>query len=162
MEGRVGTLQRSRRSFRSYVAEEWLPNHLMELTTRQTYTYQRDRHILPTFGDLPMIEILPASVREWVRKLQTDGVKPPTIKFCMSVLSAIFTTRTQRPGHVLATLHGSEDSAGAQSPATDRQPRTVLRNPCHASQQRDPTARRDRRGNRFCAGASSPNYARAA
>jgi hypothetical protein len=64
----------------------------MELTTRQNYTYSLNRHIMPTFAGCRMIDILPADVREWVAKLQVDGVKPPTIRYAMTVLSAMFTT----------------------------------------------------------------------
>jgi integrase len=39
-----------------------------------------------------MIDIQPADVRDWVATLQTSGVKPPTIRYAMTVLSAIFTT----------------------------------------------------------------------
>src|SRR5437016_4095802 len=91
-EGRVGHLSRSRRRLGPYVEDEWLPNHVIELTTRQNYGYQLNRHILPFFADMPMVEILPAHVREWVAKLRADGVNPPTIRYCMAVLSAIFTT----------------------------------------------------------------------
>jgi site-specific recombinase XerD len=64
----------------------------MELTTRQNYTYSLNRHIMPTFAEFRMIDILPADVREWVAKLQVGGVQPPTIRYAMTVLSAIFTT----------------------------------------------------------------------
>jgi Phage integrase, N-terminal SAM-like domain len=67
-------------------------DHVMELTTRQNYTYSLNRHIMPTFAEFRMIDILPADVREWVAKLQIDGVNPPTIRYAMTVLSAIFTT----------------------------------------------------------------------
>ena len=39
-----------------------------------------------------MIEILPSHVREWVTKLDHDGVSPSSIKYCLTILSAIFTT----------------------------------------------------------------------
>ena len=91
-EGRVGDPRRGRQPFRRFVEDEWFPNHLIELTTRQSYSYELHRYILPTFGRLPMVTILPSHVREWVTKLQQDGVRPPTIRYCMTILSAIFTT----------------------------------------------------------------------
>jgi integrase len=91
-EGRVGDPRRGRQPFRRFVEDEWFPNHLIELTTRQSYSYELDRYILPTFGPLPMVTILPSHVREWVTKLQQDGVRPPTIRYCMTILSSIFTT----------------------------------------------------------------------
>jgi integrase len=78
--------------FRTYVEREWFPHHQVELTTRQNYSYVLERYILPAFGGHRMNEVLPADVREWVTRLKDDGVRPSTIKYCMSVLSAIFTT----------------------------------------------------------------------
>lgn len=91
-EGRGGQSHRGRQLFERYVEDTWLPNHVMELTTRQNYTYSLNRHIMPTFGSHRMVDILPADVRSWVAKLQVDGVRPPTIRYAMTVLSAIFTT----------------------------------------------------------------------
>jgi hypothetical protein len=48
--GRLGDPRRGRQTFRRYVTEEWLPNHVMEASTREAYTYQLGKHILPWFG----------------------------------------------------------------------------------------------------------------
>jgi hypothetical protein len=37
--GRVGDPGKGRQTFRRYVEETWLPNHEVEATTRQSYTY---------------------------------------------------------------------------------------------------------------------------
>ena len=91
-EGRAGDPKRGRQTCERYVREEWLPAHVMELRTRENYTYYLDRRIIPEFGPMRMVEILPAHVREWVAKLAREGVKPQAIRYCMVVLSAIFTT----------------------------------------------------------------------
>jgi integrase len=91
-EGRGGNSHRGRQLFERYVEDTWFPNHVMELTTRQNYTYSLNRHIMPTFAEFRMVDVLPADVREWVAKLQVDGVNPPTIRYAMTVLSSIFTT----------------------------------------------------------------------
>ena len=70
-EGRVGDPRRGRQSFRRYVEEEWLPNHVMEPSTREGYTYQIGKHIMPWFGRMKMVEILPSHVREWVTHSRT-------------------------------------------------------------------------------------------
>ena len=72
-EGRAGDPARGRQTFRRYVQNEWLPNHVMEATTREGYTYTIHAHIMDHFGDMKMIEILPSHVREWVGLLQTRG-----------------------------------------------------------------------------------------
>lgn len=91
-EGRLTDPRRGRQRFAQYVTETWLPNHVMEPTTRQGYTYQLQRHILPWFGHMRMIEIGPSHVREWITHLQASGMKPKTLVNIKNVLSAIFTT----------------------------------------------------------------------
>jgi len=91
-EGRAGDPRRGRQTFHDYVQGEWLPGHVMELRTRENYTYYLNRRIMPEFAPMRMAEILPSHVREWVAKLVRDGLKPPAIRYCMVILSAIFTT----------------------------------------------------------------------
>jgi integrase len=91
-KGRHTDSGRSRQQFARYVEDEWFPNHQIELTTRQNYRYVLDKHILPVFGGYKMIAILPADIRAWVASLKDAGVKPATVKHCLAVLSAIFTT----------------------------------------------------------------------
>ncbi|HXL92922.1 MAG TPA: site-specific integrase [Streptosporangiaceae bacterium] len=98
-EGRMSDPRRGRQTFRRYVTATWLPNHVMEASTREGYTYQIDRHIMPWFGGMKMIEILPSDVREWVThlsELKNDegkaAVSPTTIRNLKNMLSAIFTT----------------------------------------------------------------------
>ena len=38
-EGRVGDPRRGRQTLRKYVEERWLPNHVLEPTTREKYTF---------------------------------------------------------------------------------------------------------------------------
>ena len=38
-EGRMGNPSRGRQRFRTYVEQEWLPNHRMEARTGETYSY---------------------------------------------------------------------------------------------------------------------------
>ncbi|MEU5880068.1 site-specific integrase [Spirillospora sp. NPDC047279] len=78
--------------FHRYVEKEWFPNHVIELRTRENYDYELQRYILPWFGNMRMIDVLPIDVREWITHLTEDGANPPTIRYCMTVLSAIFTT----------------------------------------------------------------------
>jgi hypothetical protein len=48
-EGRVGDPARGRMIFWWYVEDIWLPNHQMEPSTREGYTYAIYRHIMPEF-----------------------------------------------------------------------------------------------------------------
>jgi integrase len=91
-EGRAGDPARGRQTFQHYVEHEWLPNHVMEASTREGYTYSIYAHIMDTFGSMKMIEILPSHVREWVTALTAEGMTPATLRSNKSILSAIFTT----------------------------------------------------------------------
>jgi integrase len=90
-ELRMGNPSRGRQRFRRYVLEEWLPKHEMEARTRENYTYYLGRHILPWFGSMRMIEVIPADVRAWITHLKREEVSAHVIRYCMTILSAIFT-----------------------------------------------------------------------
>ena len=91
-EGRLGDPRRGRQTFQRYVEGEWLPNHVIEVTTREGCTYSIGKHIMPWFGPLRMNQIMPADVREWVTHLTQTGVSPASIRTLKSILSAVFTT----------------------------------------------------------------------
>jgi integrase len=106
-EGRAGDPRRGRQTFERYVREEWLPNHVMEMRTRENYTLYLERVILPEFGPMRMVEILPSHVRDWVSKFQSGTIEmtprkkgqratisnsPSVIEYCVVILSAVFTT----------------------------------------------------------------------
>jgi integrase len=79
-------------SFSAYVNDQWFPNHILEPSTRESYRYCLDKHILPWFGTMKMRDILPAHVREWVTELMASGVTPAHIRHLKIILSAVFTT----------------------------------------------------------------------
>lgn len=91
-EGRAGDPRRQKQRFQRYVEEEWFPNHRLELRSRENYTYYLDRYIVPWFGPMRMIEIMPSHVREFVTDLERDNVPASSIALCLTILSAIFTT----------------------------------------------------------------------
>lgn len=91
-EGRAGDPRRGRMSFQRYVEDDWFPSHRLERRTRENYRYNLDKRILPEFGPMRMVEILPSHVRDFVNRLEQEGVGAPTIKYCKSILDAIFTT----------------------------------------------------------------------
>lgn len=128
-EGRVGDPARGRQRFRRYVKEVWLPNHVMEASTREGYTYQIDRHIMPWFGAMRMVEILPSDVREWVThlsELKNDKdeptVSPTTVRNLKEHPERDLHHRAQRPGHLPPPVQGGEDPACAGQAADDHQP----------------------------------------
>ncbi len=118
-EGRLNDPRRGRQTFHRYVTKEWLPNHVMEVTTREAYTYQIGKHILPWFGPMRMNEIMPAHVREWVTDLQAKGVSAATIQKVRFILSAIFTSALDD----VTFLHACK---GVKTPTVPRKPLKII------------------------------------
>jgi integrase len=118
-EGRLGDPRRGRQTFRRYVTEEWLPNHVIEASTREAYTYQVGKHILPWFGPMRMNEILPSHVREWVTGLQASGVTPATIQKVRFILSAIFSA-------ALNDVTFVHPCKGVKTPTVPRKPLQII------------------------------------
>ncbi len=61
-QGYLGDPSRGRQTFRAYVESTWLPNHEIEASTRQTYTYLLHKHVTDEFGPMRMINILPGAL----------------------------------------------------------------------------------------------------
>jgi hypothetical protein len=77
-QGYLGDPSRGHQTFRDYLENTWLPNHEIEASTRQSYTYALRIRILPEFGEMQMMDILPEHVREWAC-MKAGGVSPPPI-----------------------------------------------------------------------------------
>ncbi len=108
--------------FRDYVEQTWLPNHEIEAATRAVvHLHACSKRIFTEFkAAMRMIDILPEHVREWVAGLKHGGVKPPTIRYCFIVLSAIFTTALNDQ---VTFLHPCK---GVKTPPVPAQPRTII------------------------------------
>lgn len=118
--GRVGDPARGRMRFERYVEDTWLPNHVIEPSTRQSYTYSLHKHIIPEFGSMRMVDVLPQHVREWIATLQANGVTPATIRYNKILLSAIFTTAFDDQ---IVFLHPCK---GVKTPPVARKPRMII------------------------------------
>jgi integrase len=91
-EGRGTALVRGKRNFERYVRDTWFPNHRLELRARENYGYYLDKRIIPWFKHMRLIEVMPDDVREFVTHLENGGVPASSIQYCLTILSAIFTT----------------------------------------------------------------------
>jgi len=118
--GRLGDLRRGRQTFRQYVVETWLPLHQVEATTRERYTYAVGKHLLPEFGSMRMIDILPEHVRSWIAKQKAAGLAHGTIAGNKTILSAIFTTALNDQ---VVFFH---PCAGVKTPTIARKPRVIV------------------------------------
>lgn len=118
--GRIGDLREGKRTMRDYVENTWLPNHMMEHSTRQNYTYLLNRYILPTFGSMRVARIMPGTVRQWATELHSAGVNPPTIRQCKVILDAIFSTALNDQ---ITYLHAGK---GVKTPTIAKKPRRII------------------------------------
>ncbi|MGN6608337.1 MAG: tyrosine-type recombinase/integrase [Jatrophihabitans sp.] len=118
--GRVRDLQAGRVRFATYVTEIWFPHHQIEPSTRQRYASQFERHLLPEFGPMRLIDITPQHVREWITRLKDQGVSPSTITSVKVLLSAVFTTAVNDQ---LVLVHPCR---GVRTPTVARPPRTII------------------------------------
>jgi integrase len=82
----------SRTTFADYVTETWLPNHQIEVTTRERYTGMINKYLIPEFGGMRLVDIMSADIRSWITALKQRGASANTIADNKTVLSAIFTT----------------------------------------------------------------------
>ena len=153
--------RRGKITFTAYVTGSWLPNHQLEHTTRQRYSYQIGKYLLPEFGAMRMSDIAPLHVREWITRLKDHGASASTIADLKTVLSAIFTTALN--DQITAT----HPVRGVKTPTVARKPRVIvtpeqfdLIHP-RCPNPRLATARGDSTSRPGCAGANSPNYASA-
>jgi Phage integrase, N-terminal SAM-like domain len=123
--GRTGDPRLGRQTFRQYAEKTWLPNHEVEVTTRQNYTYVLYKHLMPEFGTMRMMDIMPMHVREWVTGQKNLGLSPATIAGNKVILSAIFTTALNDQVTVLHPCKG--DPAGAGQAADHHHARAIRR-----------------------------------
>lgn len=119
--GKIGDRKRGLQTLTRYVDEEWFPNHVIEATTRENYTYLLNRYILPELGSMRIVEILPGHVREWVTRLQSvHDCRPPTIQKCKVILDAILTTALNDQ---ITFLHAGK---GVKTPPVATRPRRII------------------------------------
>jgi integrase len=118
--GKLGDLRRGRQTFRHYVEQTWLPAHQIETSTRERYTYMIGKHLMPQFGSMRMIDILPEHIRNWIRTQKASGLSAGTIAGNKTILSAIFTTALNDQ---VVFLH---PCAGIKTPTVGRKPRIIV------------------------------------
>ena len=112
---------RGRQTFQHYVESTWLPNHRLEMSTREDYSSVIGKHIMWFFGPMKMRDIGSEQVREWITALKLRGVRPRRIEYARgSVLNAIFTTALQ-DGVIAA-----HPSRGVKTDPVPKKPRKII------------------------------------
>lgn len=118
--GRLGDLRRGRQTFRHYVEHIWLPAHQIEASTRERYTYMIGKHLMPEFGAMRMIDIMPEQIRNWITNQKASGLSASTVAGNKTILSAIFTTALNDQ---VVFLH---PCTGVKTPTVARNPRIIV------------------------------------
>jgi integrase len=112
--------RRGKITFAAYVTGTWFPNHQLEDTSRQRYSYQINKYLIPEFGAMKMGDIAPVHVREWITRLKTADISASTIADIKTVLSAVFTTALNDQ---IVAFHPVR---GVKTPTVARRPRTIV------------------------------------
>jgi integrase len=68
--------------------EQWVAARGVELTTAAASRSHIDRHLLPTFGKIPVGRITRLRVQGWIRQLER-ATGPPTVHACAHLMSGI-------------------------------------------------------------------------
>jgi integrase len=84
---------RSRVAFRTF-ASEWQA-HVMPMykhSTQKNHRHILEKHLLPRFGDMPIVEVTRQEIQVYVAHLNQAGYAPKTIDHMHDVLSALLRT----------------------------------------------------------------------
>jgi len=84
---------RSRVAFRTF-ASDWQA-HVMPMykhSTQKNHRHILDKHLLPRFGDRPLVEVTRQEIQAYVAQLNQAGYAPKTIDHMHDVLSALLRT----------------------------------------------------------------------
>lgn len=78
-----------RTTFRQYVETIWTPNRLVRPTTAATETGHLSKHLMPTFGHLPLAQITPTVIQGWVTRTLNAGLSPKSVRNIHGTLRAV-------------------------------------------------------------------------
>lgn len=70
-------------------SRDWLDGHHGAPATRYAVNIHVTRHILPYLGDVPLSQIRPTLVKQWIKALGTEGFSPATIRVIFGTLRAM-------------------------------------------------------------------------
>jgi len=100
---------RSRVAFRTF-ASEWQA-HVMPMykhSTQKNHRHILEKHLLPRFGDMPIVEVTRQEIQVYVAHLNQAGYAPKTIDHMHDVLSALLRTAVKW-GHLQQNPAGGVD-----------------------------------------------------
>ena len=104
VQGRRTAAPARRMTFEAWATEvfstgRWAPNRGRERSTRDRREQQYRLHLLPRFEHVPLVAITRADVQRLVDDLESEGLKPNSVRAIFGCLSALLTD-AEHDGHV--------------------------------------------------------------
>ncbi|WP_198586752.1 tyrosine-type recombinase/integrase [Glycomyces xiaoerkulensis] len=78
--------------FDVYAERQWLPNLIVEASTREGYTYSLYAHLMPFFGHRRLVDIRATTIKQWLTALNAAGLSASNRKNLKMILSAVLTS----------------------------------------------------------------------
>jgi len=70
----------------------WWASRVVEARTAESDRYRLDKHILPTFGDVPLTDITSSAVQAFAKRLTRDGLAPDSTRKNVRLLGVALET----------------------------------------------------------------------
>lgn len=101
-------------------------------TTRDDYRHQIEKHAIPFFGAMRMVDIEPADLESYVHAMEKQGIAPSTVRNRVTPLRALFRsafvdrTITSNPASELVVATGSREAASEMRILSDDELATLI------------------------------------
>ena len=99
-------LERARTLFGEYVATKWWPAWKDQHPTSEYGTRKKvEKRILPTFGDIPLIDLDASTIGAWKSAMLAEQLSPQTVNTYLSLLGTILNAAVDAATNVPTTAH---------------------------------------------------------
>jgi hypothetical protein len=103
-----------------FVRTEWKPNAPLELkkSSMRIYSYQLEKHILPTLGELPLRDFGIAQTKACLSNLKQKGYATSTLRSVPNTFATVFRSAAERgyveknPAHGVVIREGDSKKSG--------------------------------------------------
>ncbi len=101
------------------VAEQWLDVHGGKPSTIAGYRSVLDRHVLATYGNMPIGSVDRPMVRSWLASMNRTDLAASTVRNALNVVKAVFTFAIE------SDMIRSSPAARVKAPSAERQPLNI-------------------------------------
>jgi integrase len=137
-----------------WIEHRWAPEHAatLEQATRDRYASVYKCHIVDSLGDVPLVELTVARIREWQAALGRAGTSAETIHKARTLLSSVLRHAAESeaiPGNPISLVRAPKanqrDAVSPLAPATIEAIALALRQPAAREIAASPPGQRPRR-----------------